>query len=91
MVRRGKPTGARSAARGKTDGRGSPRPQELPECPRHPGLPCPGECQYLLAAGECLNDRGLLAPMPAPTLDWDEDEIDGIRARNPSAQRGAYP
>lgn len=37
-----------------------PRPQQLPECPRHPGWGCPGECQYILGPGECAHDLGLV-------------------------------
>jgi predicted DNA-binding WGR domain protein len=36
----------------------APRPQPLPECSRHPGLMCPGECQYILANGVCIHDLG---------------------------------
>jgi hypothetical protein len=32
-------------------------PQPLPACWKYPGRECPGECQYILPAGECLNDR----------------------------------
>ena len=35
-----------------------PEPQALPACMRHPGKLCPGECQYLLSASECIHDAG---------------------------------
>ena len=30
--------------------------QELPECPWHPGLLCPGECQYMLGPDDCWHE-----------------------------------
>jgi hypothetical protein len=45
-----------------------PRSQPLPECHRHPGLPCTGECQYIAGEGQCLND---IAPPPADLVhEW---------------------
>jgi hypothetical protein len=34
----------------------TPRAEPLPDCWKHPGLPCVGECQYSLGPGVCLND-----------------------------------
>ena len=39
---------------------GGPKPQQLPECPRHPGWKCPGECQYILGPDKCAHDLGLV-------------------------------
>lgn len=36
---------------------GEPAQQELPECPRHPDLRCPGECQYILPNRACIYDQ----------------------------------
>jgi hypothetical protein len=33
--------------------------QQLPRCHRHPTKRCPGECQYILSADECIIDLGL--------------------------------
>lgn len=35
-----------------------PQPQDLPSCYRYPLMECPGECQYILRADECIWELG---------------------------------
>jgi len=34
----------------------APADQSLPRCHRYPAQRCPGECQYVLLAHECIHD-----------------------------------
>jgi hypothetical protein len=50
--------------------------QPLPPCHRHDGLFWPGECQYILAAGECIHDLG---PPPAEYSNPIPETVDLVR------------
>ena len=52
-----------------------PSQQDLPACPWHEGVLCPGECQYVLPADACLHEADVLHRITAPVM-W--QTINGV-------------